>query len=179
MSKVDVDPLLLHCRAPEGAGLHISAGEFYFPFSKLHHLQLSAMGCLYFTAFISLTFIEVGDPLGKAADDYRFTMGIVLLLLNVAFVCWAVYNLAILSKGAVASALEAVEEGWVSISEAVKEGWVSALEAVAEGWVGFKGWVAAFRRESRGAAPVGGSSRGIEITSLREPKPETPSAVQV
>jgi len=139
-----------------------------YAFSKLHHLQLSAMGCLYFTAFISLTFIDVGDPLGKSADDYRFTMGIVLLILNVAFVCWAVYNLTILSKGAVASALEAVEEGWVS-----------ALEAVKEGWLGFRGWVAAFRRESRGAASVGGSSSGIEITNLREPKPETPSAAQV
>ena len=32
-SKVDVDPLLLHCRAPEGAGLHISTGEepFRYP----------------------------------------------------------------------------------------------------------------------------------------------------
>ena len=129
-----------------------------FAFSKLHHLQLCAMGCLYLTAFISLTFIDVGDPPGKAVDDYRFAMGIVLLLLNVAFVCWAVYNLAVPSKGAAGKVLEAVKKGWL----------------------GLRGWVAAFRGESRGAASVGGSSSsGIEITSLREPKPETYPPAQV
>ena len=77
---------------------------------------------------------------------------------HVAFVGWAVYNLALSSKGAAANFLEAVKEGWL----------------------GFRGWVAAFRRESRGAASVGVSSRGIEITSFREPMtPETGPPAQV
>ena len=95
-----------------------------FAFSKLHHLQLSAMGCLYFTAYISLTFLDMGDPLGtpvegdmtlgsNPVEDYRQVMGIVPLLLNVAFVCWAIYNIAVASKGAAASVLEALKEVWL------------------------------------------------------------------
>ena len=54
-----------------------------FAFAKLHHLQLSAMGCLYVTAFISLTFIYGCDLPGKPIQVYRYAMGIVLLLVNV------------------------------------------------------------------------------------------------
>ena len=128
-----------------------------FAFARLHHLQLSAMGCLYLTAFISLTFLDAGDREGKAVRFYRVVMGTFLLLLNMAFVCWVVYNLAVSSKGAAANVLEAVKKGCL----------------------GLRGWVAAFRGESRGAASVGGRSSGIEITSLGEPKPETYPPAQV
>ena len=126
-----------------------------FAFAKLHHLQLSAMGCLYVTAFISLTFIDVGDSPGTVLKAYRFAMGIVLLLVNVAFVGWAVYNLALSSKGAAGKLLGAVKGQWVQLRR----------------------WVATLRGESIGAASIDGSPRGIEITSLGwsqgEPKPES------
>jgi hypothetical protein len=121
-----------------------------FAFAKLHHLHLSAMGCLYITTFISLTFFDLMDHEEAALNVYRQAMGVVLMLVNVAFVCWAVHSLVALSKGPLGNAMAVVRRSRI----------VRAL----------KRWVTALRGEERGEsldACAGGDDLEIEVTSLR------------
>eukprot|EP00877_Chromochloris_zofingiensis_P002692 jgi/Chrzof1/12423/Cz06g34050.t1 len=64
------------------------------PYSSvhLHRYQVGSFGCLFVTAYISLSFLPAFD--GRASDDtYKNIMGIMVLLLNVFFMSVTIYNI--------------------------------------------------------------------------------------
>lgn len=71
-----------------------------FAFSKLHWLQLAALGCLNLTACVALTFCVEGSndgsmlPAVAALQRYKEVAGALLLAMHVAFVCLCLYMIA-------------------------------------------------------------------------------------
>ena len=103
-----------------------------FAFKRLQQLQLMAMGLLYATAFIALSFISVEK---ESNAIYKEVIGSVLLALIAAFLCWCVYNMYAVGKGSLNDCMGFLERAWVGLVAAARR--FSCLETVSPAAAGF------------------------------------------
>ena len=107
-----------------------------FAFKRLHQLQLMAMGLLYATAFIALSFISVEK---ESNDIYKEVIGAVLLALIGAFLCWCIYNIYAVGKGSLSGWVGFLQGAWVGVVAAASRCrsccscWKTASPAAAAG----------------------------------------------
>lgn len=59
-----------------------------FLFSKLQHMQTAALFCLCMTSFVGITLAHVDDR--SSVATYREVGGVMLLVINAAFICWCI-----------------------------------------------------------------------------------------
>eukprot|EP00878_Enallax_costatus_P005234 GHUV01005501.1.p1 GENE.GHUV01005501.1~~GHUV01005501.1.p1 ORF type:complete len:1414 (+),score=216.11 GHUV01005501.1:611-4243(+) len=90
-----------------GAALVLNIWFEPFLFLKLQRTQIAALFCLCMTSFVSITFTQADDRPSVAA--YRLVAGVLLLLINAAFICWCFVTFAsVLWQGAFRQSLDKI-----------------------------------------------------------------------